>query len=344
MQQSEILKQPQKEVPVPPTQRLKEKEALTWFDKLRTVVGDVVRDIGTANQMAANTFDGDSALMHMARGSLTTLVGVGLEKVLDKTLTDAMNGTGDFISRPPIKFTKDTIDQLKALEKKNYRLHYFITHASKDLAVGLIYNGLAFFSRPMLRSAEGKHLLASVAMDAADSWLTKDISYPRDLDAAVTVRDGLTKQRDATVELLIENAKSESPDKLGKQVDLVREKLQVEDKLRGIVTPKDNRLPWQTELRKFIGYSNPATWLGIDMMVGGAVELAKNIRAVQKIRKERGGLEGKKVYMPRQDEKRSYDSRRSFSGKQEYKREKVYYGRSKWDDKQQEEEDRAKLM
>ena len=95
--------------------------------------------------------------------------------------------------------------------------------------------------------------------------------------------------------------------------------------------------------------SNPITQLGTEWMITGLANLVKNYREVRKVRGQKGGLEGKKVFMPKSEEHRyqgnryqSSDRRNEYAKRQDYdrhdKHDRVYYGRSKQDDVKAQEE------
>ncbi len=332
-------------VPAPEAGPKKEKN---WAEKLKISVGDTISDIATANKMAQDKFEGDSALMQMAKGSMTTLIGVGLEKALDGTWKEVLDGK-PLLERPKLVLSEETRKQLKALEQSNTPLYHFITQASKDLATGVIYNGLAFFSRPMLKSAGGEHMLASLAANASEAFLTKDLGAPLRTKAALGAKELLVNERDQVRISMAESTKAYTPESAEKGVEAFFKLGELNQKIDGFVIPEDKRLPWQTNLNKLLNYSNPATNLGLSMMIDGVSTLFKNFKEVKKVRKEKGGLAGKKVEMPKKGGWQDRGDRGGYRGGHreknnwQDKKDKVYYGQSN-NAVSREEEDLAKAM
>lgn len=334
-------------IPSPEAKPQKEK---TWVDKLKTSVGDTISDIATANKMAQDKFEGDSALMQMAKGSMTTLIGVGLEKALDGTWKEVMDGR-PLLERPKLVLSEETRKQLKALEQSNTPLYHFITQASKDLATGVIYNGLAFFSRPMLKSAGGEHMLASLAVDAAEAWGTKGLSSHLQAEQAIAKKNRFLKEAEVQKKRIEDLGFSRTHDARHIYEEATREHRAALSSASAVVVPVDESLEWQANFNKILNYSNPATNLGLSMMVDGAGTLFKNFKEVKRVRKEKGGLAGKKVEMPKKGGWQDRGDRGGYHAQGERrdqhkwqdKKEKVYYGQSNRA-VNREEEDLAKAM
>lgn len=340
--------------PVEPVMGKKEKmpgKEKGWVEKLTTNVLDFGRDILTANQMAKDSFDGSSALMQAAKGATTTLIGVGLEKAMDEYFEAVMMGSEAVLNRTPVKFGNNFRKAIKSLEQTNSRIHHFIVQSAKDIVVGGAYNGLAFFSRPILESAKAEHLVGSLSMNATEAMFTKGLDYPRQA-AEVQAKRKALDERDSAQELKLRELKhNDSVDTPAKRLEAIQERLKVFQERKLITDPTDKPLEWQTSLRKFTAYSNPATLLGLDMLGSSMQTFTKNLKDVRKVRKEKGGLAGKKVDMSQKNDWRSYGDRKPWENKREYgnkppyNKDKVYYGRSRWQDnvkKQQEEEELAK--
>ncbi|MBP9814209.1 hypothetical protein KBC80_03350 [Candidatus Woesebacteria bacterium] len=334
-----------------PTPEAGPKKEKNWADKLKTSVGDTISDIATANKMAKDKFEGDSAVMQVAKGGMTTLIGVGLEKALDGTWKEVMGGK-PLLERPKLVLSQETRDQLRALEQSNTPLYHFITQASKDLATGVIYNGLAFFSRPMLKSASGEHMLASLAVDAAEAWGTKGLSSHLQAELATAKKNGFLKEAGVQQARIDELGSSRTHDARHVYEEATKKHRAALHSAGTVVIPVDESLEWQANFNKILNYSNPATNLGLSMMIDGASTLFKNFKEVKKVRKEKGGLAGKKVEMPKkggwQDrgdrggfQPRGGDRREQHSWQD--KKDKVYYGQSN-KAVSREEEDLAKAM
>lgn len=140
-----------------------------WLQKLNTAVADMGRDIVTANDMAKAKFDGDSALMHAARGGMTTLVGIGFDELLDGTLSKGIKQGEVWINKTKFPLGSDVVQQLTALGESRPRIRYFIESATKNFITGLAYNTTAYFSGRALPIAEPKHFLSSLVASAVES-------------------------------------------------------------------------------------------------------------------------------------------------------------------------------
>lgn len=367
------------------------KKEKSWVEKISVAVVDTFRDIGTANQMAKDTFDGSTALMQAAKGATTTLVGVGLEKAMDEYFTGVMAGTEPLINRTPAKFGKSFREGLDTLKDADPRMHQFVVQTAKDLMVGGAYNGLAFFTRPLLESAKAEHLVGSLVVNAADAWGTKDPNGSKLRKHAIEHRESLgrqkepwMKQRDDAKSPYVESEKVinggpydpykyEQPKKaksIFAEQDLrliqntpqyeaaqksfheaVTKILELDKELANTPIPEDKSLRWQTFLRKYTTYSNPATLLGLSMVGQSMMTMKDNFLKVRKVRKEKGGLAGKKVEMPKKGGWQDRGDRGGYHAQGERrdqhkwqdKKDKVYYGQSNRA-VNREEEDLAKAM
>ncbi len=184
--------------------------------------------------------------------------------------------------------------------------------------------------------------------------------YANDMMALIKRRNELTSKKTYLDEKIKKSTNMVEPSSEYKSL-LTQIKL-IESEMNGILSPTItpvptvihndrselgvNLEPVESTLKKMLRYSNPPVDLGISMMIDGVATLFKNIKEVQKVRKEKGGLVGKKVEMPKKDKWQPRGERREYGNKPPYNREKVYYGKSQWNSqsKQQEEEERAKLM
>ncbi len=337
MQPNEALKPKGVEMGIkPPLPHIpkQEGEKGAWADRLKTHVGDFARDIVTANKMATDKFDGDTALLRAAKGSVTALIGVGLERVINDVWEGGMSGK-ELLSRPYIKFSQKTIDSIRALEKSNPRLHLFATQAIKDVVTGITYNGLAFFSRPMLESLKAEHLIASLGINVGEAiGLTHGVESPAKKAAALDRKQYLETNLESNRRLMTELVENKLPKgTVTTPASEAFEQLGVaKQELSEWTLPEDTRLAWQMAIRKYLKYSNPASLFGISMIADGGATLVKNFLAVRKTRREKGGLPGQKVFMPKNDDWHKGGGYRKDDRRQEkrpYNKDKVYYGRGK---------------
>lgn len=287
--------------PLPPYESQRAKEG-NMLQRLNTAVGDMRRDIDTASNMAKDKFDGDDALLRIGRGGLTTLIGYSLENAIRNTFDKGFQGLDRFLERPPIKIDPQALTALENAGTKFPPLYHFAREGARDILTGVIFNGLAFFSRPMLPSIEGKHLVRSAFVNALESVIEDPTVIRENIEQAAANR------KDGTAEA---------------------------NKIMGEV-PQTERAEWRDKTLKVLGASNPATQLGVDMMISGVKTLLTNFKEVRKVRKEKGGLEGKPVYMPKKQWGREEPHN-------QHKDAKVYYGKSSWA-KPKEEEEIEKFM
>lgn len=268
-----------------------------WVDRLKTSIGDTIRDVVTASEMAKDQFDGDSAILRVARGGMTVAIGLGLEKAIDTTWQQAFAGKIKIFHRPEVTIDAEALKKLEAIGltkgKAGASFYYLVREGTKDLMIGLLYNGLAFFSRPMLPSVEGKHLVASAAVNAVEALF----EYPQNIHLDIYDTKGI---RNDPIDLN-DNKKPDS---------LVR--------IKGWTT--------RNVLLTLLRGSNPPTQLGLGMMKDGWDRFRKNFKEVRRVRKEKGGLPGKSVHMPKDEHRGRREERRQH----DHKDDKVYYGRSHW--------------
>lgn len=430
---------------VPESTPHKDKEK-SWIEKLGTSFSDLGRDLGTANQMAKDKFDGDSALLHSARGGMTTLIGFGLDAALDDVLSKGVKQGEVWIGRQNFKLGKDVVEQLAEIGENNPRLRNFIESASQNFITGLAYNTMAYFSGHTLPSVEPKHLLSSLVASATEAMGPKGLEkienakvsasksdYDRMVGLlanqmqekqrainAIPTRDvAMTSERARLLEELKndrkrlnedwvkareKNTRTEIMDEI---LPRVKSKRQIRKERRATISEinarakaagiaADERLVnaaedfnifkliigedypealeaykrhigstvadentstpdvdtvvhaaktsrWKAEAQKILKFANPATILGLDWMVDGIVTLEENFRKVRKVRKDKGGLAGKTVEMPKNDDKYKPKEWRNQRGKYENKgkwqgnKDTVYYGKSNWQQPKEEE-------
>lgn len=332
-----------------PTPEAGPRKEHTWMEKMSIAALDMGRDIVTANRMAKDKFDGNSALMQAAKGATTTLVGVGLEKAMEEYFEGVMKGQEPLVSRTPSKFGEGFRSVLSSLEKTSPRLHHFFVQSAKDLVVGGAYNGLAFFTRPLLESAKAEHLVGSLAVNASEAFLTKGFETPKQRADALQHRADLLKAKQTAKDVIAESLKIQTDESVLKKSYAFFEIGKINQDLRTLTIPEDTTLPWQNFLRQYTAFSNPATLLGLSMVGESAMALKENFQAVRKIRKEKG-IRGKSVDMPKkggwQDRGdrggyRNQGNDRREQHKWQDKKDTVYYGRSNTV-VSREEEDRAK--
>lgn len=271
------------------------------------------------------------------------MIGIGLERVIEDIWKDAMDGK-PLLQRPWVPLSEKTRSMLHTLEKTNPRTYLFVTQVIKDIIGGTTYNGLAFFTRPMLESAKGEHMIASIGINAAEALGTKG------LESQVLHREAmdeflkLEKDR-TTLQAEIADLAKQTTQEAKSRLQVDTEKLgELNTQIGAFVIPPEISIRWQRKLRKYLKYSNPATVLGISMIADAGVTVFEHLRQVQQVRKEKGGLPGKKVFMPKGDEHRGYGDRKPFRERREYEKKPYnknvqYYGRGQWNRNMKDEEE-----
>lgn len=322
-------------------------------NKVGTYLADIVRDIGTANNMAKDKFEGNSALMQTAQGFVTGLVGVGLEYGTEQMWDRAWSNTGPIFDR--FLYIGGATGKLQKLaDNGKSRLYYFIKEGTQDIAMGLLYNFMAFKGQPIFKKMEFKHVFTALTADAAEAFARPGVPE----EVAVSLKDQ-KKFLDVSGELRATKENLANLEHMFKKPDDYKEKAsEYQESISRLEAQQQQWEPtvvpltgWKMWLRNGFTISNPVTHLSLDMMSSGLNALYKNIREVRKVRSERGGLEGKKVFIPRQggdrssgDRRPSYDRRQSSGGrytpdrKQGYQKDKVYYGQAKHNDQKRLEE------
>ncbi len=335
---------------LPKYEDLRAQEKMT-IKKLGNKLGDVVRDIDTASKMAADKFEGDTALMRTARGAVTTGIGVGLEKSMNFVWDRVWQGDIPFYDKS--KFGTGMAEAMNKFAQSsdfNARMYHLIKEGTQDLSLAIFYNFLAFRSQPLLLKAEPKHLLRSLTADAIEAF-TKPISP--NLPGVVKLEAQLSTNRilDAQINDLDEKIAFYSGrsyyDKANDMqvfpMSEIAEKLKqrktaLEGQVKQIEIP-ERQGKVEELIYKAVDISNPVTMLGIDMIGSGITSLIRNFREVRKVRKEKGGLEGKKVLMPKKDSWKDRGNDRKPYEKREYNKDKVYYGKSNWREQQKLQEE-----
>lgn len=341
---------------LPKYEDLRAQEKMT-IKKLGNKLGDVVRDIDTASKMASDKFDGDSSLMRTARGFVTTGIGVGLEKSMNFVWDKVWQGDIPFYDKS--KFGTGMAEAMNKFAQSsdfNARMYYLIKEGTQDLSLAIFYNFLAFRSQPLLPKAEPKHLLRALTADAIEAF-TKPLSPNLPAQVQYEAQQSTNKILDAQINDLDEKiafyAGRSYYDKANETqafpMSEIAEKLkqrrgelekQVDQTVKQIDPTVKPKLQGKVEefIYKAVDISNPVTMLGIDMIGSGITSLIRNFREVRKVRSEKGGLEGKKVFMPKKETWRDREGDRKPYEKREYNKDKVYFGKSNWKDKKLQEE------
>jgi hypothetical protein len=334
--------------PKPETAQSREKSSLK---KLGDVVGDVLRDVSTANQMAADKFDGDSALMRTARGFVTTGIGVGLEKSMNFVWDKVWQGDIPFYDKS--KFGTGMAEAMNRFAQKsdfNARMYHLMKEGTQDLSLAIFYNFLAFRSQPLLPKAEPKHLLTALTADAMEAFvkpISPNLPGKVQFDAQRGTNAIVTEQIEALDDKMAQFASRSYYDRvkdvqvspMSDQIEKLKErKKALQGRIGELHVPEEGG-NLEKFIHKFVDISNPVTVLGIDMISGGLATLIRNFKEVRKVRKEKGGLEGKKVFMPKKENwKDRGGDRKPYNEKRDYSKDKVYVGKSNWKDKKIQEE------
>ncbi len=335
---------------LPKYEDLRAQEKLT-LKKLGNKLGDIGRDIDTASKMASDKFDGDSALMRTARGAVTTGIGVGLEKSMNFVWDKVWQGDIPFYDKS--KFGTGMAEAMNKFAQSsdfNARMYYLIKEGTQDLSLAIFYNFLAFRSQPLLSKAEPKHLLRALTADAIEAFikpispnLPKQVQYEAQQSTNKILKDKIGE----IDEKIAFNSGRFFYDKRNDTQSFpmgdINEKLKKrqEDLAKGIEVVAKPEEPPRLErlLSNVVDVSNPVTQLGIDMIGSGVTSLIRNFREVRKVRNEKGGLEGKKVFMPKKEPWKDRGSDRKPYEKREYNKDKVYYGKSNWREQQKLQEE-----
>ncbi len=325
---------------VPDMKPEKEKSLL---DKLGTAVGDTIRDIDTANKMAKDKFEGDTALMRTAKGFVSTGVGVGLEKSMDFVWEKIWQGEIPYYDKT--RFGEGMAGKMNEFAGKsdlNARLYYLIKESTQDLTMAIFYNFLAFRSQPLLEKAKSQHLVGSLVTNIVAAATLPSLPAQMQFEAATSTNKMIGKQQEALGEKLDQASRGGHfdrgqnkfvyPQKLNDKILGLDKQIQDLEKTRvtGFSTP--NIGDTEKFFLNVFDVSNPVTQLGVDMVGTGISTLIKNFKEVHKLRREKGGLAGKSVPMPKKEDWRPRTDNRRQEGEKKWAGNKVYYGQSKQDD------------
>lgn len=353
------------EAPVP--EHAAHRESKDTFP-LGTAVGDVFRDLRTANKMAKEKFDGDSALMRTARGFITTGVGVGLEKSMDFVWDKVWQGDIPFYDKS--KFGEGMAESMNKWARSsdlNARLYYLVKESTQDLSLAIFYNFLAFRSQPLLEKSKPQHLIGSLYADIVAAAALPSLPKQMKRAASESTNAMMNAQIDAMKDKIAQSTRTYFDKSSGQNINAnairTHELMKRQKALEKRLVPVPNvKKPGGVEnfFLNALHLSNPVTHLGADMIGSGVTTLIKNFREVRKVRGQKGGLKGREVYMPKQEEqqgnrrfgdrKPDYNQRKPDYGsrKPDYEQrkpeydtrepKKVYYGQSKLDDLKKLEE------
>ncbi|MBI5019730.1 hypothetical protein HZB58_05690 [Candidatus Gottesmanbacteria bacterium] len=309
-----------KEASAPLPEKITKEQSL--FMRLGKAAADMVSDIRSANDMAKRKFDGDSALMRVARGALTGAVGAGLELATDDMFSKAWRGEGPIFER--FVMGESAGKKLAALSEKHPRISHFVKEGTQDVALAALYNFIAYRSQPIFTQVESPHVLRSLAANAFEAGFVQSI--PDEMKGAAS------RIKEKRVEKWkyrggYRGNKQRAPKKYPFGVE--GSVMQMNDAL-GIHKPGQKQLLHKRTLtsvaeRGMVGsifnLSNPVTQLGVEMMWNGLSTFAKNYKELRQTRKLKdwsGGKagapnKGENVYYGnsynKYNKKRGYDER-----------------------------------
>lgn len=307
------------EASAPASERVMTQEQ-SWFMKLGTAVAETVKDIKSANDAAKRKFDGESALMHAARGALTGAVGAGLELATDDMFSKAWRGEGPIFER--FVMGENAGKKLASLSDKNPRLSHFIKEGTQDVALAALYNFIAYRSQPIFPQVESQHVLRSVATDALEAGFVKSI--PSEMKSAAS------KMRQRQPEKSYNRGKFKSGPQQKKypfgpegsamqMVDYFNPKYSTES-VSSVKSYQQMDRP--VEQRGVVGnifnLSNPVTQLGVEMVWNGLSTFAKNFSEARKNRQVKKWSGGKDITPPKGENVYYGNSHNKFSKKRGY--------------------------
>jgi hypothetical protein len=323
MQQHEV---PQWQLPkeaIPPLEGKPTKEQ-SLFQRLGTAVAETVKDIREANDMAKRKFDGDSALMRVARGALTGSVGAGLELATDDMFSKAWRGEGPIFER--FIMGENTGKKLAKLSEQHPRLSHFIKEGTQDVALAALYNFIAYRSQPIFTQVESPHVLRSLAADALEAGFIKTI--PDEMKTAASAINQPKTDRWQQQRRRFRRPKQKKYPMGGEGAEMMmneffKKKPTGENNAKR-VTGKNTDTPMserQGSLGNVFNLSNPVTQLGLEMVWSGMTTFAKNFSELRKARKVNEWSGGKAASSPKGEnvyygnshgkyyKKRGYDER-----------------------------------
>lgn len=315
------------DAPKVPGERLLIQEQ-SWFAKLGTAVADTVKDIKAANDAAKRKFDGETALMHAARGALTGAVGAGLELATDDMFSKAWRGEGPIFER--FIMGESAGKKLASLSEKNPRLSHFIKEGTQDVALAALYNFIAYRSQPIFPQVESQHVLRSVATDAFEAAFVKSIPSEMKLAAkSIQQKKADPWQGGRRPYAQPQKRYAVGPEGSEQQMnEFFQKHRRPSDRgfsprsykraeQRPIATTPDR----EGIIANVFNISNPVTQLGVEMVWNGLSTFTKNfseIRKNRKVKKWSGGKDmtppkGENVYYGnsynKYNKKRGYDER-----------------------------------
>jgi hypothetical protein len=292
--------------------------------------------------------------MRTARGAVSLGMGVGLEKAMDYVWDEVWSGKIPFFDK--YKFGEGMADNMNSFALKNdinARLYYLLKEGTQDFSIAAMYNYMAFRTQPLLPKVEAKHLLGSLSADVLEAAFAPNLPRETQQQALASKKNIVSGQIDRIEEKVIDlsmrgrGRKEGDQNIFSEQIEALKEqsrkKKEYIDSFFSILDPTPT--PVERVTRSILSFSNPVSQLGADMMVGGVMTLIKNYGEVRKVRKEKGGLPGKKVFMPKEDTRRDFGDRKPYDNKREYgnkpkynSKDKVYYGRATWNNIHEKEE------
>lgn len=316
-----------------------------WMEKIRVSIGDAFRDFNTASEMAREHLDGDKPLLRFARGATSFGMGWLFEKATDDAFQAAFRGEGLLLGRPPIKIGESAVRQLDNLVKNHPRIYYFLREGSQDVVIAALNNSLSFFTKSLVPSVEAKLLMWSLVADAGAAAVSNTNDT---LQGAVEAALVANEKQNEELMRKVEKVQRKIPDKavekyMGALTGLVDRLEKEGERIRDfwsdqpLSTPsrkKDLRKQILGLVRGGLNLSNPVTLLGGEMMISSWVKFKENWDAVRKVRNEKGGLQGKTVYMPKDEHRGRYEDKRRW----EDRKDKVYYGKSNWQQEPKKQE------
>lgn len=313
-----------KEAATPLPEKITKEQSL--FMRLGKAAADMVGDIRSANDMAKRKFDGDSALMRVARGALTGAVGAGLELATDDMFSKAWRGEGPIFER--FFMGESAGKKLAALSEKHPRISHFVKEGTQDVALAALYNFIAYRSQPIFTQVESQHVIRSLTADALEAGfvhsipsemktVAKVIKQPK-VDRWQQGRDRFKNPPAKRYALGGEGSEQQMNEFFSKKPSAGKQGERSRRPAKAPVIPMPER---QGALGNIFNLSNPVTQLGVEMMWNGLSTFAKNYKELRQTRKlkewsgGKGGApnKGENVYYGnsynKYNKKRGYDER-----------------------------------
>lgn len=258
------------------------------FQRLGVAVAETVKDIRDANDMAKRKFDGDSALMRVARGALTGAVGAGLELATDDMFSKAWRGEGPIFER--FIMGENTGKKLAKLSEQHPRISHFVKEGTQDVALAALYNFIAYRSQPIFTQVESPHVLRSLTADALEAGFINSI--PAEMKTAVSAinqpkvdrwqhqRRRFRRPKQKKYPLGGEGSEMMMNDFFKKKPSADMQAARISGKNTPGTVPER-----QGVLGNVFNLSNPVTQLGLEMVWSGMTTFAKNFSELRKTRK-----------------------------------------------------------